>query len=802
MNTTNNSQRRIRKVAILGSGVMGSRIACHFANAGVQVLLLDIVPPSLSEKEQAAGVDPLSSSFRNRIVNDALKSTLISSPSPIFHSSYTSRISTGNFEDNLAGISGCDWILEAVVENLEIKQSLYAKVEIHRKPGTLITSNTSGIPLSWLSKGRSDDFQSHFCGTHFFNPPRYLPLLEIIPTTKTDPQVVSFLDAYGQKTLGKTTVLCKDTPAFIANRIGVFAMLDVIAIQQKLGLKVEEIDKLTGPVIGHPKSATFRTADVVGLDTLIKVADGLNAAFNNHALVVPEYVRKMAENKWLGDKTGQGFFKKVVNEKGEKEFWTLNPETLEYQLPQKVKFATLEGTKTIEKLRPRWSALIAGTDTAGEFYRQMLAGLFSYASSCIPEIADEVSRIDDAMVAGFGWEMGPFETWEALGVKKGIDLILQYQLPVPAWIEALGKSDSPSFYQSDETGKKEWSPSTATYIPSYGIKGAISLDELRRQKPVYTNAGSTLHHLGDDILCLEFHTKMNTLGSEVIEGLNRAFDIAEKNYKGLVIGNQGPNFSAGANLGLLFMYAMEQEFDEIDMMIRQFQNTVMRVRYSGIPVVVAPHGLSLGGGCEMTLHADGVQAAAETYMGLVEVGVGVIPGGGGTKEMAMRVSQKMESGDIELNSLQNAFMTIATAKVSTSAIEGYDMGILRQGDRISMNKRLQIADAKEFALSLAEAGYSQPIQRKDIRVLGRSGMATFQAGIYAMKVAGKISNHDQKVVEKLSYVINGGDLSYPQLVSEQYLLDLEREAFLSLTGERKTLERIQSLLTGGKVIRN
>ena len=735
-------------------------------------------------------------------MNDALKNCLISSPSPIFHPSYSSRISTGNFEDNLAEISTCDWVLEAVVENLEIKQSLYVKVENHRKPGTLITSNTSGIPLSWLSKGRSDDFQAHFCGTHFFNPPRYLPLLEIIPTKKTDLEVVAFLDHYGQKTLGKTTVLCKDTPAFIANRIGVFSMLDIISIQQKLDLKVEEIDKLTGPIIGHPKSATFRTADLVGLDTLIKVADGLNASLNNSKLAVPEYVRKMADNKWLGDKTGQGFFKKEINEKGEKEFWTLNPALMEYQLPQKVKFATLESTKSIEKLSDRWSVLIAGTDRAGEFYRQMLAGLFSYSSSCIPEIANEVSRIDDAMVAGFGWEMGPFETWEALGVKKGIDLILQYQLAVPEWIDTLSKLENPSFYQSDAGKRKEWSPSTATYIPSAGIKGTINLEELRKQKPVFSNAGSTLHHLGDEILCLEFHTKMNTLGSEVIEGLNRAFDVAENNYSGLVIGNQGPNFSAGANLGLLFMYAMEQEFDEIDLMIRQFQKTVMRVRYSGIPVVVAPHGLSLGGGCEMTLHADGIQAAAETYMGLVEVGVGLIPGGGGTKEMALRVSQKLEAGDIELNSLQNAFMTIATAKVSTSAVEGFDLGILRHGDRISMNKKLQIADAKELALNLSDAGYTQPIQRKDIKVLGRSGIATFQAGIYAMKVAGKISDHDQKVVEKLSFVINGGDLSYPQMVSEQYLLDLEREAFLSLTGERKTLERIQSLLTGGKVIRN
>ena len=781
---------------------MGSRIACHFANIGTQVLLLDIVPSSLNEKEKAAGLNESHPAFRNRIVNDALSSTLKSAPSPIFHASYASRIETGNFDDNLSQISFCDWILEAVVENLEIKQNLYEKVEAFRSLGTIITSNTSGIPLSWLAKGRSEDFQKHFCGSHFFNPPRYLQLLEIIPTKKTDPAIIDFLNVFGQKFLGKTTVICKDTPAFIANRIGVFSMLDVISIQQKLGLRIEEIDKLTGPVIGHPKSATFRTADVVGLDTLVKVADGLNMALGKNVLEVPDFVRTMVTNKWLGDKSGQGFFKKVVTEKGEKEFWTLNPQSLEYEVPQKAKFATLEGTKSIDKLAERWHLLIAGKDKAGEFYRQMLGGLFSYSASCVPEIADEVSSIDDAMVAGFGWEMGPFATWDALGLNTGIELIKGSGKTVPEWIEKMAKIPDAAFFHVKETLKEEWSPITSGYRPTKGISGAISLDDLRRQKPVFSNSGSTLHDLGDGIVCLEFHTKMNTLGSEVIEGLQRAFDIAEKSYDGLVIGNQGVNFSAGANLGLLFMYAMEQEFDEIDLMIRQFQNTVMRVRYSGIPVVVAPHGLSLGGGCEMTLHADGVQAAAETYMGLVEVGVGLIPGGGGTKEMALRVSKKMENGDIEVNSLQNAFMNIATAKVSTSGTEGFDMGILQQRDKISINKRLQISDAKEFAKNLAQGGYSTPIPKKDIKVLGRTGIATFQAGIYAMKVAGKISEHDQKVVEKLSYVINGGDLSSPQLVSEQYLLDLEREAFLSLTGEKKTLERIQSLLTGGKVIRN
>lgn len=796
------TKRRINKIAILGSGVMGSRIACHFANIGVQTLLLDIPPAQLNDLETKSGLNLESAVVRNRIVNDALKATLTSSPAALYHPSFSSRIKTGNFEDNLAEIKDCDWILEAVVENLEIKQSLYEKVEKFRTPGTLITSNTSGIPLTWLAKGRSDDFQKHFCGSHFFNPPRYLPLLEIIPTGKTEPAIIDFLDMYGKHFLGKTTVICKDTPAFIANRIGVYSILDVIGVQQRLDLSVEEIDKLTGPVIGHPKSATFRTADVVGLDTLVKVADGLNLALGKPVLEVPDFIRKMLENKWLGDKTGQGFFAKKVNEKGEKEFWTLNSKTLEYQAPQKAKFATLEATKSIEQLEKRWSVLAAGTDKAGDFYRQMLGGLFWYASDCVPEIADQIFKVDDAMCAGFGWEMGPFQTWDCLGFEQGLDLIKALGKTPPDWINQMLKSGAQSFFKTENGVKHYFDIKTNGYLPVSSLSTFIILNDLRNKKPVFQNSGSTLHDLGDEILCLEFHTKMNTIGSEIVEGLHRAFDIAEKSANGLVIGNQGANFSAGANLGLVFMYAMEQEFDEIDFMIRQFQQTVMRVRYSSIPVILAPHGLTLGGGCEMTLHADRVQAAAETYMGLVEVGAGLIPGGGGTKEMAMRVSQKLEAGDTELNSLQNAFMTIATAKVSTSAYETFDMGILQHGDRISVNKNLQIADAKKLALEIASQGYSKPIPKKDIKVQGRGGIATFQAGIYAMKVGGKISEHDQKVVEKLSYVINGGDLSYPQLVSEQYLLDLEREAFLSLTGERKTLERIQSLLTGGKLIRN
>jgi 3-hydroxyacyl-CoA dehydrogenase len=784
---------QIKKAAVLGSGVMGSRIACHLANAGLPVILLDIPAPDSEGKK---------STERNKIVNDALKAAIASKPSPLFLASLASKIQTGNLADNLDLLADCDWIIEAVVENLNIKIELYSRVENVRKPGSIISSNTSGIPLKYLSNGRSDDFRKNFCGTHFFNPPRYLPLLEIIPGPETNPDLLAFLEDFGSRILGKTTVLCKDTPAFIANRIGVFSMLDTVKVASKLGFGVEEVDKLTGPVIGHPKSATFRTADVVGLDTLVKVADGLNTALGNQELEIPDSIRKMVQNNWLGDKSGQGFYKKQTLENGRKEFHSLNLSTMEYEMPKKTKFETLETAKNADRLKDRWKILIAGKDSASTFYREMLGNLFWYSATCLPEISDEISRIDDALEAGFGWEMGPFATWQEIGFKTGLELIHQVNRQIPVWLEKLAEEKEPAFFRTQSGEKEEWSPNTLSFQKKRSNSGLLILDELRNKKPVFSNSGATLHDLGEGIACVEFHTKMNTLGTEVIDGLNKSFDLVEKNFRGLVIGNQGANFSAGANLGLVFMYAMEQEFDEIDFMIRHFQNTVMRVRYSGIPVVVAPHGLSLGGGCEITLHADAVQAAAETYTGLVEVGVGLIPGGGGTKEMARRVSQSFQAGDPELNRLQNTFMNIATARVSESAMQASEMGILRKGDRISMNKRLQIQDARNLAISLAENGYCMPVKTKDIRVEGKSGMATIQAGIHAMHLAGKISDHDKKVVEKLNFVINGGDLSYPQNVSEQYLLDLEREAFLSLTGERKTLERIQGLLTGGKIIRN
>ncbi|MDF2454052.1 MAG: fadB [Cytophagaceae bacterium] len=798
-------KRRIAKVVVLGSGVMGSRIACHFANIGVQVLLLDIVPKEPNDQEKAKGLTLESKSVRNRIVNDALLAAVKSNPSPLYDPAFAQRIETGNFDDDMSRIAEYDWVLEAVVENLDIKKKVFEQVEKYRKAGTLITSNTSGIPMHDMSEGRSEDFRKHFCGTHFFNPPRYLQLLEIIPNSATDPEVIDFLMHYGDRFLGKTTVLCKDTPAFIANRVGIYSMMEGLSVMTQLGLTVEEIDKLTGPVIGRPKSATFRTIDVVGLDTLTKVARNLSNLPNDEKkdlFIVPEILNKMEANKWLGDKTGQGFYKKTKDASGKTEILALDLQTLEYKPQGRPKFATLEATKTIDGLKDRFKVLLSGSDKAADFYRKTFLGLFEYVSKRIPEISDEVYRIDDAMKTGFGWELGPFETWDAIGLERSLKLFEKEGKKPAAWVEEMIAAGHKSFYKVENGLSSYYDVASKSYKVIPGTESFIILDNYRERKPVFKNSGVTLHDIGDGVLCLEFHTKMNTLGGEVIEGINRAITIAEKDYRGLVIGNQGPNFSAGANLALVLMYAVEQEYDEIDFMIRSFQNTMMRARYSSIPVVVAPHHLTLGGGCEITLHADHVQALSETYIGLVEFGVGLIPAGGGTKELTLRVSDSFEDGDIQLNNLKNAYMNIAMAKVATSAHEALAMNILRRGDGISIGPRMQLTDAKNAAIALADAGYTQPKQRKDIKVLGRQALGMFHAGAHTM-VSGKyISEHDRKISEKLAYIMCGGDLSSPTLVSEQYLLDLEREAFLSLTGEKKTLERIQSILTSGKPLRN
>jgi 3-hydroxyacyl-CoA dehydrogenase len=798
--------RKIRKVAVLGSGVMGSRIACHFANIGAEVLLMDIAPKELNEAEKAKKLTLDNKTVKNRIVNEALQNAIKSSPAPLYDKAFERRISTGNFDDNMKDIASFDWVIEVVVENLNIKKAVFENVEKYRKPGTLITSNTSGIPIHLMAEGRSEDFQKHFCGTHFFNPPRYLKLLEIIPTPKTDPEVVKFLMHYGDLYLGKTTVLCKDTPAFIANRVGIYSIMEVLNVMKELDLNIDEVDKLTGPVIGRPKSATFRTADVVGLDTLIKVANNLHAGLPEDeardSFKLQAYITNMDEKKWYGDKTGQGFYKKSKSAEGKTEILTLNLKTMEYGPQQKAKFATLEQTKTIDKLRDRFKVLLAGKDKAGDFYRKSFAGIFKYVSHRIPEITDELFKIDDAMKAGFGWELGPFETWDAVGAERGIKMMEELGKKPAQWVYDMLASGAKSFYKVEEGARKFYDIPSKTYKTIPGTEEFIILDTLRTNKIVWENSGVSLFDIGDGILNLEFHTKMNTLGGEVIEGINKAITIAEKDYRGLVIGNDGSNFSAGANLALVFMYAVEQEYDEIDFMIRAFQNTMMRVRYSSIPVIVAPYNMALGGGCEITLHADKIAAHAETYIGLVEFGVGLIPAGGGTKEFTLRCSDAFEDGDIQLNTLKNYYMNIATARVATSAHEAKQMHILRDGDLIVMNKSRQIAEAKMLAIELAEEGYTQQKQRRDIKVLGKSALGMFYAGANSMLSGKYISAHDKLISEKLAYIMCGGDLSAPTLVSEQYLLDLEREAFLSLTGEKKTLERIQSILTTGKPLRN
>lgn len=795
-------KRLIKKVAVIGSGIMGSGIACHFANIGVEVLLLDIVPRELTEAEQKKGLTLENKSVRNRIVNEHLANALKSKPSPIYNIKFADRITTGNTTDDLSKIADADWIIEVVVERLDIKKQVFEQIEKFRKPGTLITSNTSGIPIHFMSEGRSEDFQKHFCGTHFFNPARYLKLFEIIPGPKTSTEVLDFLNNYGEQFLGKTSVIAKDTPAFIGNRIGIFGIMSLFHQVKELGLTIEEVDKLTGPVIGRPKSATFRTVDVVGLDTLVHVANGLYEGVPNdeaHELFkLPEFISKMMENKWLGSKTGQGFYKKV-----DKDILSLDLDTLEYRAPKKASFATLELTKTIDKPIDRFKVLVKGTDKAGEFYRKNFAGMFAYVANRVPEITEDFYKIDDAMKAGFGWENGPFEIWDAIGVEKGIELMKAEGQEPAAWVTEMLASGNKSFYTIKDGATYFYDRASKSQKKVPGQDAFIILNNIRESKKVWSNSGAVIHDLGDGILNLEFQSKMNTIGGDVLQGINKAIDLAEKEYNGLVIGNQGANFSVGANIGMIFMMAVEQEYDELNMAIKLFQDTMMRVRYSGVPVIVAPHGMTLGGGCEMSMHADKVVAAAETYIGLVEFGVGVIPGGGGSKEMALRASDLFRKNDVELNVLQEYFLTVAMAKVSTSAYEAYDLGILQHGkDVVVVNKDRQIAEAKKHALIMAEAGYTQPVKRKDVKVLGKQALGMFLVGTDSMEAGHYISEHDKKIANKLAYVMAGGDLSEPTLVTEQYLLDIEREAFLSLCTERKTLERIQYMLTKGKPLRN
>jgi len=798
--------RRINKVAVLGSGVMGSGIACHFANIGLEVLLLDIVPRELTDDEKAKGLTLNDKPVRNRLVNNALTAALKSKPSPIYKQSFAKRITTGNFDDDLSKINDCDWVIEVVIERLDIKQQVFEKVEKFRKPCSLITSNTSGISVEKMIEGRSEDFQKHFCGTHFFNPPRYLQLFEIIPTSKTSPEVLDFLADYAGRFLGKTPVLAKDTPAFIANRVGTFSIMELFNNVESIGLTIPEIDKLTGPVIGRAKSATFRTADIVGLDTLVHVADNIRQTTNdesNDAFKIPAYLQKMLENKWLGSKTKQGFFKKV-DEGGVKKFLSLDFATLDYVEAPRPKFSVFEKTKGIDDLRQRMPILFADKGKAGEFYRSSFYSLFQFVSNRIPEITDDLYKVDDAMNAGFGWKLGPFQTWDAVGVAPTVTAMEEAGKKPAQWIYEMLEAGIQSFYTVKEGKKFYYDIPSKSYKEIPGQESLLSLEVLRTSHVLWENTDTTIFDLGDGVLNIEFHTKMNTIGQGVLEGLNKALDMAEADYKALVISNEGEHFSAGANVGMIYMLAIEQEFEDLDLAVQWFQKTTMRLRYSSIPVIAAPHGMALGGGCEVCMHSDKVVAHAETYMGLVEFGVGLIPGGGGTKEFALRLSDELKDGDIRTNAFLNRYLSIGQAKVSTSAYEAFDLGYLRPGiDEVVVSRAHQLAYAKKAALSMVEKGYSKPAPRHDIKVLGKEALGLVYVGADGFTTANYMSEHDKLIAEKLGMVMAGGEISEALTeVSEQYLLNLERRAFLELCMQRKTLERIQSLITSGKILRN
>ncbi|MHB1148383.1 MAG: 3-hydroxyacyl-CoA dehydrogenase/enoyl-CoA hydratase family protein [Lutibacter sp.] len=798
-------KRPIKKIAVIGSGIMGSGIACHFANIGVEVLLLDIIPRELNEAETAKGLTLENKFVRNRIVNDSLNASLKSKPSPIYDLKFASRISTGNLEDDLHKIKEVDWIIEVVVERLDIKQQVFEKIEKFRKPGTLITSNTSGIPIKFMNEGRSANFQQHFAVTHFFNPPRYLKLFEVVPGPDCKQEVVDFLMMYGEKFLGKTSVLAKDTPAFIGNRVGIFGIMSLFHQVKELGLTIEEVDKLTGPVIGRPKSATFRTVDVVGLDTLVHVANGLyeNCPDDEaHELFkLPDFIDTMMKNKWLGSKTKQGFYK-MVTENGQRNILSLDLNTLEYRPNKRANFATLELTKTIDHVIDRFKVLVKGKDKAGEFYRKNFAAMFGYVQNRIPEISDELYRLDDAMKAGFGWENGPFEIWDAIGVEAGIELMKAENLPVAKWVTEMLESGNKSFYTVKEGAKYYYAIPSKKQEKIPGQDSFIILNNIREAKTIWSNPGASIQHLGDGVLNIEFQSKMNTLGGEVLQAINKGIDLAETEYEAVILGNQGANFSVGANLGMVFMMAVEQEYDELNFSVKYFQDTVMRLRYSSCPTIIAPHGFTFGGACEMSMHADKVIAAAETYIGLVEFGVGIIPGGAGSKEMALKASEGVLKDDVKLNKLRDYFINVAMAKVATSAYEAYDLGFFKEHkDIVVVNRDRQIATAKRHAIQMLEDGYTQPIPKKAL-VYGQQALGMFLVGTDSLEKGHYASEHDKKIANKLGYVMAGGNLSEPTYVSEQYLLDLEREAFMSLCTERKTLERIEHMLKTGKPLRN
>jgi 3-hydroxyacyl-CoA dehydrogenase len=800
-------KRNISKVAVLGSGIMGSGIACHFANIGVEVLLLDICPSELNESEKQKNLSLDSKAVKNRIVNEMFNKCIKSKPSPIYSKNLIKRIKLGNFDDDISKIKSADWIIEVVVEKLEIKQKVFDLIEKHRTPGTIVTSNTSGIPIKLMSKGRSDDFNKNFAITHFFNPPRYLNLFEVIPSPNCDKHLLSFLLKYGEKYLGKTSILAKDTPAFIGNRIGTFGIQSLFHQVKNGDYTIEEIDKLTGSIIGRPKSATFRTADVVGLDTLISVSKGIyDSCKNDESIEIfkePDFLKKMVKNNALGSKTGKGFYKKIKDKGGKSKILRLDFDSMEYVEQKKVNFDILSKARKIKASNEKFKFLVSGDDKASNFYKENFSRMFHYIQNRIPEISDSIVSIDQAMKAGFGWKDGPFEIWNYIGINEGKELMKVYGLETAKWVDDMLSNGYNEFYRKSEGIVQYYDLTSKKYKTKPGEECFVILKNIIEDKVVWSNSEATLYDIGNDIVNLEFSSKMNVINQNIISSLKKGVEIAEKDFKGLVIGNEGSHFSAGADISMIFLLSIEQEYDELNHVMKIFQDTMMRLRYSAIPVVAAPHGYTLGGGCELCLQCDAVVPYSETYIGLVEAGIGLLPGGGGMKEMILRASDKFKKNDVEVNILQEYFMNIGMGKTATSGFEGYELDYFIKGRDITvMNKKNQINIAKQKALNLFDAGYTKPIERNDIKVLGKQALGMLYVGVDSLRAGDYISDHDKKIANKIAYVLCGGDLSQPSKVSEQYLLELEREAFISLCGERKTLERMQYMLKNGKPLRN
>ncbi len=795
--------RRIKKVAVLGSGVMGSAIACHFANIGLEVLMLDILPLNVDAKTLKTPAE------RNQVAATALGAALKQKPAPLYKKEFAERITVGNFEDDFAGIGDCDWVLEAVVERLEIKQQVLANVDTHRKSGTLVSSNTSGIPIHLMLEGRSEDFCAHFLGTHFFNPPRYLPLLEIIPSPKTDREVIDFLMDYGDRYLGKTTVLCKDTPAFIANRVGVYAMLLIFHLAENSSLSISDIDKLTGPAIGRPNTGTFRLADLVGLDVADHVTKGIQQNCPDDAMAqalhTPKFLQYLLDHQWFGNKSGKGFYQKTAekDDKGRSIILSLNLETLEYERAPRSSLPSLTISKQIDDLTKRLPALLSAGDAGSDLLKHSFAGLFAYVSQRIREISDTLYAVDDALRAGFGWQIGPFEYWDILGVEQGIQMAEAEGYVVAQWVHGMLQNGKSHFYIHEGHQKKYYDLTSGDYHIIPGSDAIVRLSNYRNQKPVFTNNEVILHDIGDQVLCFEFTSKSNAIGEGILRGFQEAFDIAEGgDWRGMVIGNEAKNFSVGANLMLIAMLVYDEQWDDLEMAVRLFQQTAMRCRYSAIPVVAATQGYVFGGSCEVMMHCDAVCAAAESYIGQVEVGVGLLPGGGGTKEFALRASDQFFDGDVMIPTLIEKFKTLAMGLVSTSAHEAFDHGyLLSRKDKVIINGSRNLDEAKAEVLRLSET-YTAAQERDDIFVLGREGLGALYTAANELYRGHYASEHDIKIARKIAWVLCGGDLSATQKVTEQYLLDVEREAFLSLLGEQKTIERMQYMLENGKPLRN